>query len=53
MSKWRLDGQGLNGRQGMNVSERGVLETEHGLQETEEERESRGWARIKRAQRWI
>ena len=32
----------------MIVSVGGVLETEHGLQKTEKEREIDGWTRIKR-----
>ena len=30
-----------------------VLQTEHGLQKTEKERESGGWARTRRVQSWI
>ena len=36
------------GEKSMAVSVEGVLETEQGLQERDKDRESGGWARIKR-----
>ena len=44
----KCPGKGQMGRWEGRVRSRGVLETEHGLQATEKEREGGGWTRIRR-----